>query len=119
MIEPALLGMMTTPVVWTPFQALSGAGYGDASYNVGAAKTVLASIQGGMWRVINGQGNIVDSRQQIFARPTCTDGAVCAPRLKDKITLPAVYDPVEPPIIAIEPKFDEQGGTLNHVVVHL
>jgi hypothetical protein len=118
-IEPALLGMMTTPVVWTPFQALSGAGYGDASYNAGAAKTVLCSIQGGMWRVIARDGQAVDSRQQIFARPTCTDGTAFTPRLRDKITLPAVYDPTEPPIIAIDPKFDEQAGTLNHVVVSL
>jgi hypothetical protein len=123
MIEPALLGMMTTPVVWTPFLAVSGSGFGDASYNAGAAKTVLCSIQGGMWRVIARagaqEGQLVDSRQQIYARPTCTDGTPFTPRLKDKITLPAVYDPSEPPIIAIDPKFDEQGGSLNHVVVNL
>ena len=123
MIHPALLSMMKTPVVWTPYTAKSGAGYGDASYNAGAAKTVLCSIQGGMWRVISrsgaSEGQMVDSRQQIFARPTCTDGTPFTPRLKDRITLPAVYDPTEPPIIAVDPKFDEQNGTLNHVVIHL
>lgn len=123
MIEPALLSFMTTPVVWTPFQALTGAGFGDTSYNAGAAKTVLCSVQGGLRRVIGGpgasEGQYVDSRQQIFARPTCTDGTPFTPRLKDKITLPAVYEPTEPPIIAIDPKFDEQGGSLNHVVVSL
>jgi hypothetical protein len=121
-IEPALLGMMTTPVVWTPFLASSGAGFGDPTYDAGAAKTVLCSIQGGVWRIVvrgSGEGQAVDSQQQIFARPTCTDGSPFTPRLKDKLTLPAVYDPVEPPIIAIDPKFDEQSGTLNHVVVHL
>jgi hypothetical protein len=122
-IEPALLGMMTTPVVWTPFLASSGSGFGDPTYDAGAAKTVLASIQGGTWRVMSRaagkEGQLVDSRQQIFARPTCTDGSPFLPRLKDKLTLPAVYDPTEPPIIAVDPKFDEQLGTLNHVVVHL
>lgn len=119
MIEAALLSFMTTPVVWTPFQAKTGGGFGDATYNTGAAKTVLCSIQGGMWRVISKDGQHVDSRQQVIARPTCTDGSAFLPRLKDKITLPAAYDPTEPPIIAVDPKYDEQGGSLNHVVISL
>jgi hypothetical protein len=76
-----------------------------------------------MWRVIARQGGregqLVDSRQQIIARPSCTDGTAFTPSLKDKITLPAVYEPREPPIIAVDPKFDEQNGSLNHVVVQL
>lgn len=123
MISPALLGMMTTPVTWTPYQARIGGGFGDSTHNAALAKTVLCSIQGGMWRVIARQGGregqMVDSRQMILARPTCTDGAAFTPRLKDKITLPSVYDPTEPPIIAVDPKFDEQNGSLNHVVIHL
>jgi hypothetical protein len=119
-ISSALLPMMTTPVTWTPFQAKAGTGFGDSTFNASTAKTVLCRIERGQRRVMGrGQqhGQETLSSVTLFARPNCTDGTAFAPKLKDKFTLPDIYDPREPPVLALDPTLDQTG--INHWVISL
>lgn len=118
-LEAALEKFMKTPITWTQFQARAGTGYGDRTYNAGAAKTVLCRVERGWKRaMIGGQGHETLSTVQVFARPFCTDGTAFSPSLKDKITLPAAYNPQEPPILSVEPVGDDVNET-NHWVILL
>lgn len=117
-LEPSLQKFMKTPITWTPYQARAGTGFGDRT--PGAAKTVLCRVERGQKRAMigGGQGQETLSTVQVFARPFCTDGSDFTPSLKDKITLPAAYNPQEPPILSVEPVGDDVGET-NHWVILL
>lgn len=119
-MDQALLRYCVTPVTWTPPGVRTGAS-GDRVAGV-TTKTVLCRIRGGQKRHISKskgmEGQETLSTVKVIARPTCTDGTAFEPALKDKVTLPAGYDPLSPPILSIERPLDENGG-LDHVVLWL
>lgn len=62
-------------------------------------------------RVINARGREVTARGRVYV------GTTILPSVEDKLTLPAGYVPLSPPIIAANPVSDESGT--HHIVLEI
>lgn len=104
---------LTTTVTYAAHSSMTVAGAQTFST---ATKTVPARIEMETRLVRDVQGREVVSMARVFMRPTASDGTTYIPTIKDQITLPAGYNPLTPPIIAILRHNDtvSEGGGVHH-----
>lgn len=80
--------------------------YGNYSY--GAPVTYRARVQGKMMMIANMQGEEVVSRVQVYLMEPVGP--------KDRVTLPATFQPTQPSILSVQRVSDENGS--HHTVVY-
>lgn len=90
-------------------------GWGAAS-GVGTAFTVMGRVEQDIKLVRDENGREVASRVALYLKPYKTTGEGYVLAKGDKITLPAGFLPQEPPIISVQPHYDET-ATLHHYEV--
>lgn len=99
------LGMMPNIVKLEPFSSLDA--FGEPSF--GAAQSFRARIELKGRLIRDNQGREVASRGRVFLATTAP------PSTKDRLTLPAPYEPTNPLILDVRPVEDESG--IHHVVL--
>lgn len=104
--DAALLEFLTDSITIEPFSAETGA----RVQSFGAAATYRALVERGARRVIGPGGREVISNVQV----TIPDRVLVDQR--SRVTLPAGFVPLQPPILAVEPL---KGLGLDHTVLHL
>ncbi len=107
--ESSYESFMPDTVTLEPPTALSAAG--STSY-AGGGKQWKARIQHRQKRVYNREGQEVTSNTQVYLPPRPTDGTSVVPTIDFRLTLPAGYAPLQPPILSVGRHNDAQG--LHH-----
>lgn len=111
--ESAFDEFLNLTVTLTPQSSRDG--WGKAG-GAGTAKTVAARIEQDMKLVRDENGREVASRVAIYLKPTDSTGAAYTIAKGDKITLPSGFVPQEPPIISVQPHYDES-AVIHHYEV--
>lgn len=102
------LDFMPDEVTITPWTAHSVSGV--PTYG-GTPRTHPARIEMKNHLCIDASGREILARGRVFM------GTTTIPSVKDKITLPAEYVPVSPPIISVNPISDETG--IHHITIEI
>lgn len=102
----SLISLMAHTIQVAPY--VSQNAYGEPTYSADVAYT--ARVQGKMRMVRDSQG------VERVSTVTCYVATTAAISPKDKLTLPASFIPVSPPILAVERQSDEHGD--HHVVIY-
>lgn len=110
----ALAALMAESITYEARTGFAGASQ-VPSY--AAAKTVLGRVEAYGKLVKDNSGREVMSGTRLLLRPAAADGSAIAPKVGDKFTLPAGYDPQAPPVISVRRENDEQG--LHHWEIYL
>lgn len=112
-LSGALASLMKDSIGW---EARTGMSASQAP-TYAASKTALGRIEQHTRLVRDAQGREVASNTRLFLRPRLSDGTAFTPKVGDRFTLPAGYDPQQPPVISVQRENDEVG--LHHWVVNL
>jgi len=102
-------------VTVTPYGSRDGWG---AAGGASSAFTVMARVEQDIRLVRDQNGREVASNVAVFMKPYKTTGEGYVLAKLDKITLPTGFLPQEPPIISVQPHFDESAA-LHHYEVRM
>lgn len=111
-LDAALLALMIQTVGLAAQSGTTGAGYAVPTY--GSVTTYAARLEFKDEWVRAHDGREIAARGRAYVN-IGSIGAI--PDVTAQVTLPAGYTPAHPPILDVQPIFDEQG--LNHVVLVL
>jgi len=113
-LSGAMASLMTEAAT---YEALTGFGGASQVRTYAASKTWLGRVESYGKLVRDNQGREVASNTRFLGRPAASDGSAITPKVGDRITLPAGYDPQQPPIISVRRENDQHG--LHHWEVYL
>lgn len=102
---PAVRDLFPHTVTWEAYSSQNA--YGEPTY--AAAITYPARVEMRSRLIAGSGGNEITARGRIFLHSTGI------PTTRDRITLPSGFDPTQPPLLDVNPVYDDRG--LDHVVV--
>lgn len=111
--ESAFDEFLNLTVTVTPYSSRDGWG---AASGAGTAFSVGGRIEQDIKLIRDETGREVASRVALYLKPVKTSGEAYTLSKLDKITLPAGFSPQEPPILSVQPHYDET-AVLHHYEV--
>ena len=114
-LDPQLVAVMIHRITVEHFSASSTDGYNVRVYNT--ASTFKARIEFKERLVKDRNGRQAVSTTCMFTPMYDINGTSAAIGLSDRVTLPAQFDPNQPPILSVEPHYDHEGP--HHFEVYL
>lgn len=113
-LSGALASLMNEAIT---YEALTGFAGASQVRTYAASKTVLGRVEAYGKLVRDNNAREVLSGTRLLLRPLASDGSAYTPKVGDRLTLPAGYDPQQPPIISVRRENDQTG--LHHFEVYL
>jgi hypothetical protein len=104
-LYPEVRDLCPHRVTWEAYSGQNA--YGEATYATGITYPARVEMKS---RLIAGSGGAeIAARGRIFLFSTGVPGA------RDRLTLPTGFSPTQPPVLDVNPVYDDRG--LDHVVV--